>query len=112
MNLNSLEINYLVVEKLFLALFFAVSKLRHYMLLSITHVVAYTGFIHYMLTQLIVKGRIGKWAMALFEFSLQYMPQKAVKVQSLANFLTQHLSSYGFGGNDVDISMVLTHDNY
>ncbi|KAB2604490.1 hypothetical protein D8674_039251 [Pyrus ussuriensis x Pyrus communis] len=35
-NLNSLEINYSSVEKLCLTLFFAVTKLRHYMLPSVT----------------------------------------------------------------------------
>ncbi|KAM2867364.1 hypothetical protein COP2_023291 [Malus domestica] len=39
-NLNPPEINYSVVEKLCLALFFAASKLRHYMLISVTQVIA------------------------------------------------------------------------
>ncbi|XP_070667546.1 uncharacterized protein [Malus domestica] len=43
--------------------------------------------------------------MALSEFSLQYVPQKAVKGQALADFLAQHPSPYGFGGNDVEIGM-------
>nr|XP_008354225.2 uncharacterized protein LOC103417844 [Malus domestica] len=78
-HLNPPEINYLPVEKLCLALFFATSKLRHYMLPSITQVIAQTDVIRYMLTRPIVKGQIGKWTMALCEFSLQYVPQKAVK---------------------------------
>ncbi|KAM1304569.1 hypothetical protein ACFX2F_022216 [Malus domestica] len=57
-------------------------------------------------------GRIGKWTMALFEFSLQYVPQKAVKGQALADFLAQHPSLYEFGGNDIDIGLVQTRDNY
>ena len=72
--LNSPEINYSLVEKLCLALFFAASKLRHYMLPTVTHVIAQTDVIQYMLTRPIVKGRIGKWKMALSEFSLQYVP--------------------------------------
>ncbi|KAM2888575.1 hypothetical protein FF1_012285 [Malus domestica] len=50
--------------------------------------------------------------MALSEFSLQYVPQKAVKGQSLADFLAQHNSPYGFGGTDIEIDMVQTRDNY
>ncbi|XP_068321869.1 uncharacterized protein [Pyrus communis] len=50
--------------------------------------------------------------MALSEFSLQYVPQKAIKDQALADFLAQHPSPYGFGGNDVEIGMVETRDNY
>ncbi|KAM2565014.1 hypothetical protein TB2_013250 [Malus domestica] len=55
-NLNQLEINYSVVEKLCLAVFFVASKLRHYMLPSVTQVIAQTDVIRYMLTRPIVKG--------------------------------------------------------
>ncbi|KAM1013558.1 hypothetical protein ACFX2C_043669 [Malus domestica] len=78
-HLNPPEINYSPVKKLCLALFFAASKLRHYMLSSVTQVIAQTYVIRYMLTRPIVKGRIGKWTLALSEFSLQYVPQKVVK---------------------------------
>ncbi|XP_068336619.1 uncharacterized protein [Pyrus communis] len=57
-------------------------------------------------------GRIGKWTLALSEFSLQYVPQKAVKGQALADFLAQHPSPYGFEGGDVDIGFVTTRDNH
>ncbi|XP_070676237.1 uncharacterized protein [Malus domestica] len=50
--------------------------------------------------------------MALSEFSLQYVAHKAVKGQALADFLAQHPSPYGFGGNDVEIGMVQTRDNH
>ncbi|KAM2194355.1 hypothetical protein ACFX1R_028507 [Malus domestica] len=50
--------------------------------------------------------------MALSEFSLQYVPQKAVKGQALADFLVHHPSPYGFGDTDVEIGMVETRDNY
>ncbi|XP_070667555.1 uncharacterized protein [Malus domestica] len=111
-NLNPPEINYSAVEKLCLAVFFAASKLRHYMLQSVTQVIAQTDVIRYMLTRPIVKGRIGKLTMALSEFSLQYVPQKAVKGQALADFLAHHPSPYGFGDTDVEIGMVETRDNY
>ncbi|CAN6692221.1 unnamed protein product [Malus baccata var. baccata] len=37
---------------------------------------------------------------------------KAVKGQTLADFLAHHPSPYGFGGTDVEIGMVETCDNY
>ncbi|KAM1192361.1 hypothetical protein ACFX2G_012945 [Malus domestica] len=49
-NLNSSEINYSPIEKLCLALFFNVSKLQHYILPSVTQVIAQTDVIRYMLT--------------------------------------------------------------
>ncbi|XP_024164019.1 uncharacterized protein LOC112170997 [Rosa chinensis] len=36
------------------------------------------------------QGRIGKWVLALSEFSLQYVPQKAVKGQAIVDFLAHH----------------------
>ncbi|KAM0978790.1 hypothetical protein ACFX2C_014721 [Malus domestica] len=110
--LNQPEINYSAVENLCLAVFFAASKLRHYMLPLVTQVIAQTDVIRYMLTRPIVKSQIGKWTMALSEFSLQYVPQKAVKGQALPDFLAQHPSPYGFGGTDVEIGMIETCDNY
>ncbi|KAM2366278.1 hypothetical protein ACFX1X_004986 [Malus domestica] len=50
--------------------------------------------------------------MALSEVCLQYVPQKAVKGQTLADFLAHHPSPYGFGGTDVEIGMVDKRDNY
>ncbi|CAN6581722.1 unnamed protein product [Malus baccata var. baccata] len=35
-------------------------------------------------------GRIGKWILALSEFSFQYVPQMAVKGQAIADFLAEH----------------------
>ncbi|KAM2088783.1 hypothetical protein ACFX1T_032817 [Malus domestica] len=66
----------------------------------------------FMLTRPIFKGRIRKWTLALSEFSLQYVLQKAVKGQTLADFLAHHPSPYGFRGNDVEIRMVEARDNY
>ncbi|XP_068309720.1 uncharacterized protein [Pyrus communis] len=111
-NLSLPKLNYSPVEKLCLALFFAASKLRHYMLPYVTQVIAQTDVIRYMLTRPIIKGRIGKWTLVLSHFSLQYIPQKAVKGQALADFLAQNLSPYGFRGNDVDIGLVATRDNH
>ncbi|XP_070677037.1 uncharacterized protein [Malus domestica] len=37
--------------------------------------------------------RIGKWILALSEFSFQYVPQRVVKGQSIADFLTEHQES-------------------
>ncbi|KAM1873090.1 hypothetical protein ACFX13_006974 [Malus domestica] len=82
------------------------------MLPSVTQVITQTDVIRYILTQPIVKGRIEKWTLALSEFCLQYVPQKAVKGQMLADFLAHHPSPYGFRGNDVEIRMVEARDNY
>ena len=88
--MTSCETRYTPVEKLCLALYFSVTKLRHYILPVTVYVMSRTDLVKYMLTRPILRGRIGKWALALMEFSLKYVPQKAVKGQAIADFLTSH----------------------
>jgi hypothetical protein len=38
----------------------------------------------------ILNGRIGKWILALLEFDLRYESAKAVKGQTIADFITHH----------------------
>ena len=76
--LNSSECKYLAVEKLCLALYFAAMKLRYYFLPTTVLVIATTDLVKYMLSRPMLMGRIGKWILALSEFHLEYVPQKAV----------------------------------
>ena len=46
--------------------------------------------IRYMLSLLILKGRIEKWIMALSEFDLRYELAKAVNGQAVADFVVQY----------------------
>ena len=62
------------------------------MLPVLTYIVCETDLIKYMLTRPILQGRIGKWSLAVMEFSIQFKPQKVVKGQALANFLADHPS--------------------
>ncbi|XP_024195658.1 uncharacterized protein LOC112198783 [Rosa chinensis] len=78
------------MEKLCLTLYFSACKLRHYMLSFTTCIIVQTDLVKYMLSRPILRGRIGKWVLALSEFSLQYVPQKAVKGQAIADFLAHH----------------------
>jgi ribonuclease HI/probable phosphoglycerate mutase len=43
-----------------------------------------------MLSKSILHSRIGKWALALTEYSLKYLPLKAVKGQVVADFIADH----------------------
>ncbi|XP_050374698.1 uncharacterized protein LOC126792283 [Argentina anserina] len=53
-------------------------------------VVAQTDLVKYMLTRHMLRGRIGKWILALSEFSLQYTPLKALTGHAVSDFLLQH----------------------
>ncbi|KAI5338706.1 hypothetical protein L3X38_017978 [Prunus dulcis] len=37
-----------------------------------------------------LRGRIGKWTLALTEFDFRYVPQKVIKGQAVADFLADH----------------------
>ena len=70
-----------MIEKLCLVLYFTATKLRHYMLSHLTYIIAQTDVVKYMLS---------RWSLALVEFHLVYVPQKAIKGQALANVLVDH----------------------
>ncbi|KAI5316920.1 hypothetical protein L3X38_036627 [Prunus dulcis] len=88
--LTEVERRYSAIERLCLALYFTAVKLRHYMLPHTIYIIAKTDLIKYMLTRPMLRGRIGKWTLALTEFTLRYVPQKAVKGQAVADFLADH----------------------
>lgn len=44
----------------------------------------------YLMTRLMLMGRLARWAIILTEFDITYAPQKAIKGQALANFLATH----------------------
>ncbi|CAL2238067.1 unnamed protein product [Prunus armeniaca] len=65
------------------------------------------NLIKYMLTRPMLRGKIGKWTLALIEFAFRYVPQKAVKGQAVANFLAHiHLTPWKlyFDGSKTDIA--------
>nr|XP_028953488.1 uncharacterized protein LOC114822696 [Malus domestica] len=88
--LTEVETRYSPVERLCLALYFTANKLRHYMLHCHVHIIAKTDVIKYMLSKPMLAGRIGTWILALSEFSFQYVPQRAIKGQAIADFLTEY----------------------
>ncbi|KAI5347444.1 hypothetical protein L3X38_015323 [Prunus dulcis] len=81
---------YFVIERLCLALYFTAVKLRHYMLRFTIYIIAKTDLIQYMQTRPMLRGRIGKWTLALTEFAFKYVPQKAFKGQVVADFLADY----------------------
>jgi len=84
------ETKYSAIEKLCLCLYFSCIKLRHYLLSAKCTAICKDDVVRYMLSMLIMSGRIGKWILALSEFDLRYESAKAVKGQIMADFVTQH----------------------
>jgi len=87
------EVNYSAMEKICLALVFAVQKLRHYLLSHQITVISKKDPLRHIISQSVLSGRLAKWAMLLAPFDIKFVPQKAVKGQAIADFLTTHLCS-------------------
>ena len=77
--LNPAETRYSPIEKLCLALYFACTKLRHFLIKSRVCAVSQTYLMKYMLNRLLIMWRIRKWSLAFLEFTLVYFPHKTVK---------------------------------
>ena len=63
--LNLAKTRYTLIKKLYLALYFACTKLRHYLIKSQVYVVSQTDLIKYMLSRPVITRQIEKWSLAL-----------------------------------------------
>ncbi|XP_050229158.1 uncharacterized protein LOC126678297 [Mercurialis annua] len=90
--LTDTEIRYTDIEKMCLCLYFTCCKLWYYMLPVVVYVLSQTDIIKYILSKTYLRNRIGKWAIAMSEFTLVYVRQRAVKGQVLVDFLVDHPS--------------------
>ena len=84
------ETRYTSTEKLYLSLYYACTKLRHYLLSSTRIVVCQTDVLKYMLQKPILSGTIGKWAYALVEYDLACESLKSMRSQIVADFIVEH----------------------
>ena len=73
-----------------MALVFAVTKLRRYMLAHKIILISRVDPLKYLMTKPMLTGRLARWAILLTEFDITYVPQKAIKGQVLADFLAAH----------------------
>ncbi|CAL8134413.1 unnamed protein product [Prunus armeniaca] len=80
------------------------NHLKHYMLPYTIYIIAKTDLIKYMLTRPMLRGRVGKWTLALTEFAFRYVPHKAIKGQAVANFLADHPREEVENMDSVDIA--------
>lgn len=84
------ETRYVFIERLCLCIYYACTKLRHYLLSSTCIVACQADVIKHMLQRPILSGRIGKWAYALIEYDLAYEPLKSVRGQIVCDFIVEH----------------------
>jgi hypothetical protein len=100
------ETRYSFIKKMCLSLFYACSKLQHYLLSSTCIVACQADVIKHMLQQPILSGRIRKWAYALIEYNLTYESLKSIKGQVVADFIIEHSI---YQNNDESYNLVSIH---
>lgn len=64
--------------------------MKHYIKLVEVYVYSHFDIIKRMLSKPILHSRIGKWALALTEYSLTYFTLKALKGQIITDFIVDH----------------------
>ncbi|KAL0458570.1 UNVERIFIED_CONTAM: hypothetical protein Slati_0484200 [Sesamum latifolium] len=84
------ELKYSPIEKLCLALIFAIQKLKHYFQSHSIHLVSKAYPLKYVMTKPVLSDRLARWYLQLQQFEITYVPQKAIKGQVLADFLADH----------------------
>jgi ribonuclease HI len=72
------------------SLYYACTKLRHYLLSSTCIVTCQTNVIKHMLHKPILSGRLGKWAYSLIGYDLVYESLKSTKGQIVVDFIVEH----------------------
>jgi hypothetical protein len=88
-----METRYHEIEKLCLCLFFTRTKLRHILLSAEIIIICKSDVIKHMLSDPVLKGRLGKWMFALSEFDIRYQPAKAVKGQAVADLIVERINT-------------------
>ena len=86
------EHRYNPIEKKYLALVFAVQKMRHYLVGQTINIISRVNPLRLLMTKpSSLNGRLAKWAILLSQYEIRFLPQKAVKGQAVADFLAEHL---------------------
>ncbi|XP_050877542.1 uncharacterized protein LOC127081317 [Lathyrus oleraceus] len=78
---------YSLLEKTCCVLAWASKHLRKYMLTHTTHLIFKMDLIKYIFEKHALTGRVSCWQMALTEYDIQHVTQKAIKGSVLADYL-------------------------
>ena len=83
-----MEICYSHVEKLALATVHVVQRLRHYILLCQTLVIAHVNPFQFVLTRRMIGRKYNKWIVILQEFDLEFVSKKSKKSLIFAELIS------------------------
>ena len=86
------ESRYNPVEKECHALFFAIQKMRYYLVGQTIHIISRVNPLRILITKSSsLNSRLANWFMLLSQYYMIFVSQKAIKGQALADFLATHL---------------------
>lgn len=86
-NFTDCERRYLLLEKTCCVLAWAAKLLRKYMLTHTTLLISKMESIKYIFEKHALTGRVSYWQMALIEYDIEHVTQKAIKGRVLSNYL-------------------------
>ncbi|KAL0420667.1 UNVERIFIED_CONTAM: hypothetical protein Slati_3089600 [Sesamum latifolium] len=84
------ELKYSPVEKVCLTLFYAIKKLRHYFEAYSIRLISRADPVKFVMSRPVLSGRLATWSIVFNQYEIEYVPQKAIKGQALANFLADY----------------------
>jgi len=85
------EHRYNPIEKECLASVFAIQKMQHYLTGLRIQVISRVNPLWLLMTSpSSLNSRLAKWAIMFSQFEMQFIPQKAIKGQAVADFRTDH----------------------
>lgn len=73
------ELNYSPIEKICLALIFALQKLWHYLLTTTMNLISRANPLKYIMSHPSMQGCLTKWTVLISKFDIHYIPQWVVK---------------------------------
>ncbi|XP_050897012.1 uncharacterized protein LOC127103812 [Lathyrus oleraceus] len=85
------ESRYSSLEKTCCALAWAAKRLRQYMVTHTTLLISKMDPIKYIFEKPALTGRVSRWQMALTEYDIQHVTQKAIKRSVLSDYLAHQL---------------------
>ncbi|KAL0352250.1 UNVERIFIED_CONTAM: hypothetical protein Scaly_1613700 [Sesamum calycinum] len=84
------KMKYSPVEKVCLALFYAIKKLTHYFEAYSIKLISLADPVKFVMSRHVLSERFAKWSIVFNQYEIDYVFQKVVKGQALANFLADH----------------------
>nr|CAN65636.1 hypothetical protein VITISV_037276 [Vitis vinifera] len=83
------ETRYVMIERYYLALVWAIRRLRHYMIEYFVHLIYRLDPLRYLFDRLALVGRLMRWLVLLTECDIHYVTQKSIR----GSIVAYHLAS-------------------